>query len=102
YIIPFMFVFGPQLLMIGSWERVVLASITAVIGVTALAASLHGYFFRPTRLWERFFLFGAALLLIKPGWITDLIGIGALVVVVISQRAFKSAPEEAAATPPGE
>ena len=102
YIIPFMFVFGPALLMIGSWDRILLASITAVIGVTALAASLHGYFLRPTRLWERFFLFGAALLLIKPGWITDLIGIGALAVVLISQQAFKRAHEEATAAPPGE
>jgi TRAP-type uncharacterized transport system fused permease subunit len=67
YIIPFMFVFGPSLLMIGSWDRILLTTITAIIGVTALAASLHGYLFRPTRLWERLFLFGAALALIKPG-----------------------------------
>ena len=89
-----MFVFGPALLMIGSWHRILLATVTAVIGVTALAASLHGYFLRPTRLWERFFLFGAALLLIKPGWITDLIGLGALAVVLLSQQAFKRAAEE--------
>ncbi len=102
YIIPFMFVFGPQLLMIGEWERIVLACITALIGVTALAASLHGYFLRPTRLWERFFLFGAALLLIKPGWITDLVGVGALALVVLSQYALKSPATEATAAPPGE
>ena len=102
YIIPFMFVFGPALLMIGSWDRILLATITAVIGVTALAASLHGYLLRPTRLWERFFLFGAALFLIKPGWMTDLIGLGALAVVLISQHVLKAAPEEITATPPGE
>jgi TRAP-type uncharacterized transport system fused permease subunit len=88
-----MFVFGPALLMIGSWERILLATVTATIGVTALAASLHGYFLRPTRLWERFFLFGAALLLIKPGWITDLVGVALLGAVVISQQASKAAPE---------
>jgi TRAP-type uncharacterized transport system fused permease subunit len=97
-----MFVFGPQLLMIGSWDRVVLACITAVTGVTALAASLHGYFLRPTRLWERCFLFGAARLLIKPGWITDLAGLGALAVALASQQLLKPAREEIAATPPGE
>ena len=91
YIIPFMFVFGPALLMIGSWDRILLATVTAVIGVTALAASLHGYFLRPTRLWERFFLFGAALLLIKPGLLTDLIGFAALATVLLSQQAFKIA-----------
>ena len=41
-------------------------------------------------------------MLIKPGWITDLIGIGALAVVLISQQAFKRAHEEATAAPPGE
>jgi TRAP-type uncharacterized transport system fused permease subunit len=102
YIIPFMFVFGPALLMIGTWDRILLATATAVIGVTALAASLHGYFLRPARLWERLFLFGAALLLIKPGWITDLGGIGALAVVVLSQYALKSPTTEATAAPPGE
>jgi TRAP-type uncharacterized transport system fused permease subunit len=91
YIIPFMFVFGPSLLMIGSWDRILLTTVTALIGVTALAASLHGYFLRPTRLWERVFLFGAALLLIKPGWITDLIGLGALAAVLVGQQAFKTA-----------
>src|ERR671918_745485 len=63
YIIPFMFVFGPSLLMIGSWDRIVLTTVTAIIGVTALAASLNGFFLRRTRLWERLLLFGAALVL---------------------------------------
>jgi TRAP-type uncharacterized transport system fused permease subunit len=102
YIIPFMFVFGPSLLMIGSWERILLTTITAIIGVTALAASLHGYLFRPTRLWERLFLLGAALVLIKPGLMTDLVGAVLLGAVLISQQAFKSAPAPAAAEPPGE
>jgi TRAP transporter 4TM/12TM fusion protein len=101
YIIPFMFVFGPSLLMIGSWDRILLTTITAMIGVTALAASLHGHLFRPTRLWERLLLFGAALALIKPGPITDLAGIAALAIVLISQRALKGAPAPAT-EPPGE
>jgi TRAP-type uncharacterized transport system fused permease subunit len=97
-----MFVFGPSLLMIGSWDRILLATITAVIGVTALAASLHSYLLRPTRLWERLFLFGAALLLIKPGLMTDLGGAVLLGAVLISQQAFKGAPAPAAADRPGE
>jgi TRAP transporter 4TM/12TM fusion protein len=102
YIIPFMFVFGPSLLMIGSWERILLTTITAVIGVTALAASLHGYLLRPTRLWERVFLLGAALVLIKPGLMTDLVGAVLLGAVLISQQAFKRAPAPATAEPPGD
>ena len=102
YIIPFMFVFGPSLLMIGSWDRILLATVTAVIGVTALAASLHGYLLRSTRLWERLFLFGAALLLIKPGLVTDLGGAVLLGAVLISQQAFRSAPAPATLDRAGE
>jgi TRAP-type uncharacterized transport system fused permease subunit len=86
YIIPFMFVFGPSLLMIGSWDRILLTTITAVLGVTALAGSLHGYLLRPTRLWERLTLFGAAIVLIKPGLWTDLVGLGGLAAVVAAQQ----------------
>jgi TRAP transporter 4TM/12TM fusion protein len=93
YIIPFMFVFGPSLLMIGSWDRILLTTVTAVVGVVALAASLHGYFLRPTRLFERVLLFGGAIVLIKPGLVTDLIGFAALATVVLSQQAVRSEPE---------
>jgi TRAP-type uncharacterized transport system fused permease subunit len=86
YIIPFMFVFGPSLLMIGSWDRILLTSITAGLGVTALAGSLHGYLLRPTRLWERLTLFAAAIVLIKPGLWTDLVGLGGLAAVVAAQQ----------------
>jgi len=99
YVIPFMFVFGPSLLMIGSWERILLTTVTAVIGVVALAASLHGYFLRPTRLWERVLLFGGALVLIKPGVMTDAIGLAALAAVLLSQQALKPEPSAAARRP---
>ena len=100
YIIPFMFVFGPSLLMIGSWERILLTTVTAIIGVIALAASLHGYLLRPTRLWERVALFGGAIVLIKPGVLTDLIGLVMLGLVVFSQQATR--PLASAADRPGE
>jgi UPF0716 family protein affecting phage T7 exclusion len=47
-------------------------------------------------------LFAAALVLIKPGIWTDLLGLGAMIVVVVTQQAFKPTPEEVTATPPGE
>ncbi len=101
YIIPFMFVFGPSLLMIGSWHQILLATVTAIIGVTALAASLHGYLLRRARLWERVALFGSAIVLIKPGLYTDLVGVVALSAVLLSQQMIRPlAP--ATADPPGE
>jgi TRAP transporter 4TM/12TM fusion protein len=101
YIIPFMFVFGPSLLMIGSWDRILLTTVTAIIGVIALAASLHGYLLRPTRLWERLLLFGGAIVLIKPGLYTDLVGLVALTAVLVGQQVIRPL-RTATADPPGE
>jgi len=97
YIVPFMFVFAPALMLIGPWHEVLLAACTATVGVICLAASLHGYLLRPASWWERLALFAAALLLIKPGLATDLGGIGLLAVVVASQLLLR----RGSTTPPG-
>ena len=92
YIIPFMFVYGPSLLLIGEPVTVAVACVTSVIGVVCLAAGLHGYFLRRANVIERLLLVAAALSLIKPGITTDLLGaalIGgvALLQLVIMKRA---------------
>ena len=89
YIVPYMFVFSPLLLMIGPWWRVGLAVFTALIGVICLAGSLHSYFLHPLKNWERLALFVAAFLLIKPGGITDIIGLVLLLSVLASQYIVK-------------
>ncbi len=86
YIIPFMFVFGPSLLMIGPWSVVLLTAVTATIGVTFLAAGLAGYLFRPTGLIVRGLLIGAALTMINPGVITDTVGIAMGVLAALLNR----------------
>jgi TRAP transporter 4TM/12TM fusion protein len=86
YIIPFMFVYGPSLLLIGHWSDVLLTAVTATIGVTCLAAGLHSHFFFGTaRWWERGLLIGAAFVLIKPGLVTDMVGAALIALTVASQ-----------------
>ena len=92
YIIPFMFVFSPALLLMGDFVTVSMAAITATIGVTCLAGGLHSYFFfGPARWWERLMLIAAALVLIKPGWMSDLIGLGLIALIAASQLWLSSA-----------
>ena len=90
YIVPFMFVYEPLLLLIvrdwaSEWPFVVWSIITASVGVVCLAASLFGWLFTAATIWHRLLLFVAALCLIKPGLITDAIGLGLLAVVVAAQ-----------------
>jgi TRAP-type uncharacterized transport system fused permease subunit len=76
-----MFVYEPALLLIGDWVTSLHAAVSATLGVILLSAGLFGYLLRPATPWQRAVLVVAALLLIKPGWITDLMGLalGALV-----------------------
>jgi TRAP transporter 4TM/12TM fusion protein len=85
FIVPFMFVYGPELLMDGSVPGITLATLTAIVGVTALAAAGVGYARRPLVWWERVLAFAAALLLVYPGLVTD--GAGLLAVTVVFLRA---------------
>jgi TRAP transporter 4TM/12TM fusion protein len=85
YIVPFMFVYEPALLMIGPWHVTALALASAVIGVIALAASLHGYLLATLSLWQRVVLFIAAILLIAPELISSIVGLLLLAAVAINQ-----------------
>jgi TRAP-type uncharacterized transport system fused permease subunit len=81
FIIPFLFVFFPSLLMVGDISTIVLNFITAAIGVFALAVGLEGYWYHLMNPIQRIMALTAAILLIKPGIITD--GLGILLVGLV-------------------
>jgi TRAP transporter 4TM/12TM fusion protein len=85
YIIPFMFVFGPSLLLIGPWSTIALTTVSASCGVVLLAAGLHGYFITHASMWQRGLMVAAAICLIKPGLYTDLAGAVLAVIVIAAQ-----------------
>lgn len=66
YIIPFLFVFSPSLLLIGPWQVVAISVITAVIGAILLGVGIVGYLFRPIGFVRRFFFLVAAVALLLP------------------------------------
>jgi TRAP-type uncharacterized transport system fused permease subunit len=80
YIIPFMFIYGPALLLQGSLTEILGAVLTAMVGVVALSAAMEGWLFARMGLIERVCFGGAALSLIHTGPVTD--GVGALLLVV--------------------
>jgi TRAP-type uncharacterized transport system fused permease subunit len=86
FIVPFFFVYSPALLFSGEWAGILQALVTGTIGVTALAAGLEGYFIRPANWLERGIFVAAALLLIHPGLVTDLVGLGLLALGLLLQR----------------
>ena len=53
FIVPFMFVYEPALLMIGDWPTIVWRFVASCVGIVLLAAGLHGYLLRAATPWER-------------------------------------------------
>ena len=87
FIVPFVFVFSPALLLIGSIPQVVQAVITALLGTYALACGVQGWLFgRPASLVYRIFLTGAAVTLIDPNLFTDLVGMAVFAATVAVHR----------------
>lgn len=90
YIVPFMFVFSLPLLFVGSLFEIILATITALIGVYALAVGLQGWGFRGhLNPILRVVAFATALLMMYPGWLTDIPGVILLGVLYLWERFSK-------------
>jgi len=67
-ILPFMFVFNPDLLLIGitSWWHVVVIFTTGVLAMFAFAALTQNFFIAKNRIYEAILLAGVTLILLRP------------------------------------
>lgn len=90
FLIPYMFVMSPAMLMIDAdFISIVSILITAIIGMVALSSSLIGYFIVKESLGERVAFALGGLMLIKPGTMTDILGI-AIVGALIAYQWWRS------------
>lgn len=86
FIIPYMFIFNPQILMINTtFVEVIPILITSLIGMFGVSAGLYGYVFRKCNFIERILFIVAGLLSIYPEFYTDIIGIGLIAALIILQ-----------------
>ena len=82
FLVPFIIVYSPALLLIGSVGEVLQAVVTALVGVFILAVGIEGYLFSNVKWIERIPLIGAGLLMIVPGAVTDAIGAAIAVIML--------------------
>ncbi|PKR77889.1 hypothetical protein CEY16_08145 [Halalkalibacillus sediminis] len=90
YIVPYLFVYGPEVLMIGDIGTILLSVLTAIIGITGLAAATEGWLLRDSFWYERLVLFGGSLLMVVPGIWSDVGGVLTLALVFIYQKRFNT------------
>ncbi|KKM10157.1 C4-dicarboxylate ABC transporter permease [Clostridiales bacterium PH28_bin88] len=85
FLLPYMFVYNPALLLQGDVATVVRSTVTAIVGLVAFASVIQGYLLHATPIWQRLLLLVSAITLVDPGLTTDLVGIAPLVIVVAAQ-----------------
>ncbi len=97
FIVPFIFVYNPNMLMIDVTNAAVIAKtfplpsafeiinviVSSVIGVLGLSAAVEGYLKNTIPIWQRIILAIGSIMLIIPEWITDIIGIAVVVVITL-------------------
>lgn len=91
FIVPYMFVFSPELLLPSGLTIPVIIRIfaTSCIGVVALAIALEGYLERALTIFERVISFIAALLLIASSLISDIFGLIIIVLIYMLQIRYR-------------
>ncbi|TCT18277.1 TRAP transporter 4TM/12TM fusion protein [Melghiribacillus thermohalophilus] len=94
FIVPFMFVFSHEMLMVDATAgNVLLILVTSLLGVFLLSVTAEGYFQSELSAGLRMITGIGALLLIYPGWVTDMIGLlilGLLLILSFKQNRMDS------------
>lgn len=107
FIVPFMFVYNPNMLMIDvadaavtakeflrpAWHTIAMVSATSIIGVIALSAAVEGYLKTTMNTWQRIVMAVGAFCLIVPEMMTDIIGLCIVAAMfILNLRQAKHAP----------
>jgi TRAP transporter 4TM/12TM fusion protein len=82
YIVPFIFAYHPALLLQGTFLEVLVAVVTALIGIGLIAIAVESYLFRPLSWSRKILLCGGGLLSLIPGWKTDFLGLAIALPIV--------------------
>ncbi|MEC5423261.1 TRAP transporter permease [Virgibacillus sp. C22-A2] len=89
YIVPYLFVYGETLLMVGSAPQIILSVITAMIGIVGIACAAEGWLLRHSYWYERVALFAGSVTMVFPGIYTDIAGIIILIMIYLFQKNFR-------------
>lgn len=85
FLVSFILVYNPALILVGSPGEITLAAVTGIVGVGALSVGIEGYLFTRTNWAQRILALIAGFTLIVPGWATDPVGAVLLAAVVLWQ-----------------
>ncbi|MGN9713015.1 TRAP transporter permease [Acinetobacter variabilis] len=111
FIVPFLFVYNPAMLMIDTtniavnakefalpaWNVILSITVTSIVGILALGAAVEGYFKTAMNWFWRIFLGVGALMMIVPETMTDIIGT-IMVIIAIGFNIIQARKENTVTT----
>ena len=75
FLVPFMFIYAPELILMGTPTQIALTTLTALVGVVALAGAVIGHVRGDMGMVRRLVMFGGAIALIAPSLLWDGVGL---------------------------
>lgn len=91
FVLPYMFFWGPALLLQGTWIEILYTVIIALVGVFSIASGIVGFLRIRLNMITRAILFIAGCLMMYQGILTDIIGVTILIFIyIINDRNFKN------------
>ena len=99
FIVPYVFAFSPALLFdnVAGWWEVAQIALTAIVGIFGVSAALEGHILTRVPIWQRLLLAAGGLSLIYPGLLTDVIGLGVIVLMLLLQVFMRNREKHAMA-----
>lgn len=87
FIVPFMFVYSPQLMLINTTAfEGFNTALSACLGVFLIGVAVEGYCYALLPMWLRILTGAGALLLMNPGIETDIAGVVTLVIMLVLMK----------------
>ncbi len=82
YLVPFVFVYNPGLLLLDKPLGIVMAIVTAIVGITSLAIGVEGHLFRNLNWPQRILLIGGGITLAVSSSVEQIYAVIAMIVAV--------------------
>jgi len=89
FVVPYMFVYNPYLMLQGDITHILIGSATALVGIIGLASAVQGYLVSDLNIAERLAIFTVPFLIIHPSLLTNTAGCLIVVAIALKQIAIK-------------
>ncbi|HEX6594267.1 MAG TPA: TRAP transporter permease [Bacillota bacterium] len=95
FIVPYIFIWDPILVLVDvTAGKLIIALVTSLMGMIAVSSSMVGFFVRHSKAWEQLLLFGGGLLMIDPGFQTNIIGFAVIGGLWLYQKQRQDSDDE--------